>query len=67
MEGGSYTTASTLLSFLLAMAKYPRVFRKAQEQVDSVCGTENSPFFEDLAQLPYVKHCVSEVSGPAGT
>ncbi|KAJ0417337.1 cytochrome P450 [Aspergillus carlsbadensis] len=45
MEGGSDTTASTLLSFLLAMVKYPRVFRKAQGQVD---------------RLPYVKHCVSE-------
>ncbi|OJI89780.1 hypothetical protein ASPTUDRAFT_342428 [Aspergillus tubingensis CBS 134.48] len=61
MEGGSDTTASTLLSFLLAMTKYPRVFRKAQEQVDSVCGPENSPSFEHLAELPYVKYCVSEV------
>ncbi|CEL01369.1 hypothetical protein ASPCAL00953 [Aspergillus calidoustus] len=61
MEGGSDTTASTLLSFLLAMVKYPRVFRKAQEQVDQVCGIEHSPSFEHLAQLPYVKHCVSEV------
>jgi cytochrome P450 len=62
MEGGSDTTASTLLSFLLAMVKYPRVFRKAQEQVDQMCGIEHSPSFEHLAQLPYVKHCVSEVS-----
>ncbi|RAO70690.1 uncharacterized protein BHQ10_006702 [Talaromyces amestolkiae] len=36
MEGGSDTTASTLLSFLLAMVKYPVVFRKAQEQVDRI-------------------------------
>ncbi|KAJ6025148.1 cytochrome P450 [Penicillium canescens] len=61
MEGGSDTTASTLLSFLLAMVKYPKVFRKAQEEVDRVCGTKESPTFELLAHLPYVKHCVSEV------
>jgi Cytochrome P450 len=61
MEGGSDTTASTLLSFLLAMAKYPKVLVKAQEEVDRVCGMEGSPTFEQLSQLPYVKHCVSEV------
>ncbi|CAG8422833.1 unnamed protein product [Penicillium salamii] len=61
MEGGSDTTSSTLLSFLLAMVKYPKVFRKAQEEVDRVCGTTGSPTFEQLAQLPYIKHCVSEV------
>ncbi|KAJ5984813.1 hypothetical protein N7522_012009, partial [Penicillium canescens] len=64
MEGGSDTTASTLLSFLLAMVKYPKVFRKAQEEVDRVCGTKESPTFELLAHLPYVKHCVSEVGFP---
>ncbi|GAB1216248.1 hypothetical protein ATERTT37_005457 [Aspergillus terreus] len=40
MEGGSDTTASTLLSFLLAMTKYPKVFQKAQEEVDLRGGTE---------------------------
>lgn len=62
MEGGSDTTASTLLSFLLAMVKYPVVFRKAQEEVDRVCGTKQSPTFEHLTQLPYIKCCVSEVT-----
>lgn len=62
MEGGSDATSSTLLAFLLAMVKYPKVLRKAQEEVDRVCGTTESPTtFELLAQLPYIKHCVSEV------
>lgn len=61
MEGGSDTTASTLLSFLLAMTKYPKVFQKAQEEVDRVCGMSSSPTFDLIAKLPYVKHCVSEV------
>ncbi|CAG7977580.1 unnamed protein product [Penicillium salamii] len=64
MEGGSDTTSSTLLSFLLAMVKYPKVFRKAQEEVDRVCGTKESPTFDQLARLPYLKHCVFEVGFP---
>jgi cytochrome P450 len=62
MEGGSDTTASTLLSFLLAMTKYPHVLRKAQDAVDAVCGTQRSPTFEDLKNMPYIKHCILEVS-----
>nr|ALC79551.1 P450 monooxygenase [Ascochyta rabiei] len=61
MEGGSDTTSSTLLSFLLALVKYPRVLRKAQEEVDRVCGVQRSPSFEDLAKMPYIKHCMTEV------
>ncbi|CAG7990701.1 unnamed protein product [Penicillium salamii] len=61
MEGGSDTTSSILLLFLLAMVKYPKVFRKAQEEVDCVCGITGSPTFEQFAQLPYIKHCVFEV------
>ena len=61
MEGGSDTTASTLFSFLLAMAKYPHVLRKAQDAVDAVCGSQRSPDFEDLKELPYIKHCIFEV------
>jgi cytochrome P450 len=34
MEGGSDTTASSLLSFLFAMIKYPTALRKAQAAVD---------------------------------
>lgn len=64
MEGGSDTTASTLLSFLLALVKYPRVLRRAQEEVDRVCGAQRSPAFGDLEKLPYVKHCMTEVSTP---
>ncbi|OGM45138.1 hypothetical protein ABOM_006660 [Aspergillus bombycis] len=61
MEGGSDTTAANLLSFLLAMVKYPHVLRKAQAAVDEVCGTQRSPTFDDLARLPYLKCCVDEI------
>ncbi|EON69256.1 hypothetical protein W97_08416 [Coniosporium apollinis CBS 100218] len=61
MEGGSDTTASTLLAFLLAMVKYPNVLRKAQAEVDQVCGTERSPTIQDVEKLEYIKNCVTEV------
>lgn len=62
MEGGSDTTASTLLAFLVAMVKYPRVLKRAQQVVDQVCGNSRSPNFDDLEQLTYIQHCVDEVS-----
>ncbi|KAJ5394681.1 hypothetical protein N7509_006468 [Penicillium cosmopolitanum] len=61
MEGGSDTMLSTLLLFLLAMVEYPHVLQKAQNHIDALCGTQRSPNFEDLARLPYIKCCVSEV------
>ena len=61
MEGGSDTTASTLLSFLLAMTKYPATLKKAQAEVDKVCDDKRSPTFEDLDNLPYVRACATEV------
>jgi cytochrome P450 len=61
MEAGSDTTASTLLSFLLAMIKYPTEFKKAQEEVDEVCGSSRSPTAEDIDRLPFIKACMHEV------
>lgn len=62
MEAGSDTTSATLLSFILAMVKNPKVLRKAQSEVDRVCGGLRSPTFEDMPDLPYVRACVLEVS-----
>ncbi|CAJ0550220.1 Ff.00g101500.m01.CDS01 [Fusarium sp. VM40] len=60
MEAGSDTTASTLLSFLLAMIKYPQQFRKAQREVDQVCGLSRSPTADDINNLPFIKACMDE-------
>ncbi|EXA28458.1 hypothetical protein FOVG_19938 [Fusarium oxysporum f. sp. pisi HDV247] len=60
MEGGSDTTASTILSFLMAMIKYPSVLRRAQAEVDKVCGVQRSPNFEDIGKLEYIRHCMTE-------
>ncbi|KFA77552.1 hypothetical protein S40288_09469 [Stachybotrys chartarum IBT 40288] len=60
MEAGSDTTASTLLSFLLAMIKYPKELRKAQEEVDAVCGSSKSPTSNDIGRLPFIKALMDE-------
>ncbi|KAK9419088.1 putative Cytochrome P450 [Seiridium unicorne] len=62
MEAGSDTTASTLLSFLLAMIKYPAEFKKAQNEVDAVCGSSRSPTSQDIGNLPFIKACMDETS-----
>ena len=63
MEGGSDTTSSTLLSFLLAMLQNPIAFKRAQEDVDRVRCMERSPNMEDLDNLPYIEACMYEVRG----
>ncbi|RGP61683.1 cytochrome p450 [Fusarium sporotrichioides] len=60
MEAGSDTTASTLLSFLLAMIRYPAEFKKAQQEVDEVCGSAKSPTARDIDRLPFIKACMYE-------
>ena len=43
------------------MTLCPEVQRKAQEELDSVVGTERLPSFKDMDRLPYVCALVSEV------
>ena len=62
MEAGSDTTASTLLSFLLAMATHQDVLKKCQQEVDALCGTDRSPAIDDMERLPYMKAVMNEVS-----
>ncbi|KAJ4289855.1 hypothetical protein N0V90_011187 [Kalmusia sp. IMI 367209] len=58
-EAGSDTTWSTLIGFIQAMLLYPDVARKAQEDLDRVCG-DRLPILEDGPQLQYIRGCVKE-------
>ncbi|KAK7966406.1 uncharacterized protein PG986_000683 [Apiospora aurea] len=60
MEAGSDTTASTLLSFLLAMIKHPHEYKRAQTEVDQICGPLRSPTPDDISRLPFIKACMDE-------
>ena len=68
--GGADTTVSAIQSFLLAMVLYPRVLRRAREEVDSICCEGSSktgptltrlPTFGDRERMPYVNAIVREV------
>ncbi|KAI8992762.1 cytochrome P450 [Trametes punicea] len=51
----------TLLMFLLHMTRNPRVFQKAQEEMDKVVGNERLPDFSDRESLPYLDAVLEEV------
>ncbi|KAL1860863.1 hypothetical protein Plec18170_001377 [Paecilomyces lecythidis] len=57
---GADTTVSSIAWFFLAMAVYPEVQRKAQEEIDQVVGSERLPGFEDRQNLPYIDAIVKE-------
>jgi cytochrome P450 len=44
-----------------AMANYPLVQKKAQEELDKVFGDGRLPTFEDRPYLPYISAVVKEV------
>ncbi|PYH49722.1 cytochrome P450 [Aspergillus saccharolyticus JOP 1030-1] len=57
---GSDTTVSTLGSFFLALALFPEVQKKAQEEIDRVVGTDRLPVSADRENLPYIQAVVKE-------
>jgi cytochrome P450 len=61
LEAGAETSTGSTTVFLLAMAAFPEVLKKAQEDVDRVCGSLRMPSKEDIPNLPYVRACMLEV------
>ncbi|KAI0058254.1 cytochrome P450 [Artomyces pyxidatus] len=57
----SDTTVSTLLSFFLALLKYPAVQEKAQAELDAVTGGHRLPDYEDRPRLPYINALCMEL------
>lgn len=47
--------------FFLAMALYPHVAIKAQEELDSVVGGDRLPDFSDQDDLPYICAIIKEL------
>ena len=48
-------------AFILAMALYPEVQKKAQAELDAVVGTSRLPTFSDRDSLPYISALAKEV------
>ncbi|UPX15940.1 uncharacterized protein EKO05_0006370 [Ascochyta rabiei] len=61
LEGGAETSASSIMIFIMAMAAYPDVLAKAQEEVDGICGTSRMPNKDDIDNLSYIRSCMLEV------
>ncbi|TFY65568.1 hypothetical protein EVG20_g5519 [Dentipellis fragilis] len=61
LEGGTETTATYLLHFVLLMVNHPEVQSKAQHEVDEIIGEDRAPTLEDFESLPYVHAVMSEV------
>lgn len=60
LEGGSDTTAITIVAFIQAMALYPEAQREAQRKIDDVIGEDRTPTWGDFSSLPYVLMVVKE-------
>ncbi|KAF9887204.1 hypothetical protein FE257_010458 [Aspergillus nanangensis] len=58
--GGADTTVSTISSFFLAMAHFPEVQKRAQQEIDSVVGQDRLPEFKDRENLPYIDAILKE-------
>jgi len=58
---GTETTANIFIEFILAMVKYPHVYKKAQEEIDRVIGSEKLPDFDDRESLPYLNCVIKEL------
>ncbi|KIY45954.1 cytochrome P450 [Fistulina hepatica ATCC 64428] len=60
-SGGADTTVSAIYSFYLAMALFPDVAKKAQEELDSLLQMKRLPSLEDRDDLPYVDALTKEI------
>ncbi|KAF8882785.1 cytochrome P450 [Mucidula mucida] len=62
LGAGAETTAITIHCFFLMMALHPEAQKKAQAEIDAVCGRGRLPTFEDRKQLPFVDALIREVT-----
>ncbi|TCD68727.1 hypothetical protein EIP91_010011 [Steccherinum ochraceum] len=58
--GASETTTAKAEAFVLAMAMFPEVQRRAQAELDRVVGASRLPDFNDLSALTYLQAVIME-------
>ncbi|KAF2827089.1 cytochrome P450 oxidoreductase-like protein [Ophiobolus disseminans] len=59
-QGASETSSNSTLTSILFLAKNPHVQRKAQIELDRVCGIDRMPRWSDFDALPYINCIVKE-------
>lgn len=60
MQGAAETTSSVMLSNILYLATHPWVQKRAQGELDRVCGVERMPTWSDFSELPYINCILKE-------
>lgn len=58
--GAADTTQGMFLTHIIHLTTHPWVQKKAQEQLDKVCGIDRPPRWDDFGQLPYINCIVKE-------
>jgi len=64
-------TSSVLMTFTLAMVENPRVWKRAQADINAIVGLDRLPEFNDRPHLPYIDAVIREAMrwmpvGPLG-
>jgi len=59
--GGSDTTLTVILMFVLKMVLHPEILRRIQDETDSVVGDSRLPDFDDRPSLTYLECVLREV------
>ncbi|KAK2460236.1 hypothetical protein APHAL10511_007625 [Amanita phalloides] len=57
---GTETTQASLLIFIMAMALYPSVQRRAQAEIDKIVGADRLPEYYDRPSLSYIEALMRE-------
>ena len=56
----AFQTAALITAWVLAMAHYPEVQKKAQEEIDQITGGTKLPEHNDIDTLPYLQAVLLE-------
>ncbi|KAF2021108.1 cytochrome P450 2D18 [Aaosphaeria arxii CBS 175.79] len=59
-QGAADTTMSAMMTSILYLATSPWVQEKARVELDSVCGVERMPLWEDFDRIPYINCIIKE-------
>lgn len=60
MQAAAETSALTMRTSIIFLATHPWVQKKAQEELDSLCGLDRLPTFSDFRHLPYINCIMKE-------
>jgi cytochrome P450 len=60
MQAAAETSALAMRTNIMFLATHPGVQRKAQEELDAICGVDRLPTFADFEAAPYINCIMKE-------